>query len=129
MGRPARCGHETALVRGAVKEQALKGSNRAKAAQLAAVVAKITLAHLRADDENFEAVLRLSGSQIALPMTFALATDPGVDVARVLVGEAAKQFEARGLRHLPAECWKSSDAALLEAVGSKLSERFRRSVK
>ena len=127
MARPRRAAVEAALVAMADRELAAVGSRRRRAAALAGEVARIALAHLRADD--FEAALVVAEAAARTPAVVQLACHPDVDAAALVRGEAVRQFEARGCRHLAAAEILPADAELCAAVAGRLAERFRRLLK
>lgn len=127
MARPRRAAVETALVAMADAEIATVGSRRRRAEVLAREVARIALAHVRSDD--FEAALALAEAAARTPAIAQLACHPEVDVAALVLAEAARQLEARSCRHLPASEWRAADEELCNAVAERLAERFRRLLK
>lgn len=129
MARPGRSGIEAALVRAAACEQGAACSVRKAAVQLAAAVAVLAIEDVRAAEEDLDSNLALALARFETPALFRLATEPSLDIAAVVRDQAARQFEARGFRHLPANEWQSADVELRDAVAAKLVERFRKSLK
>lgn len=127
MARPRRSAIEAALVCMADAELASGRSRRQRAEALSREVARIALAHVRADD--FEAALVVAEAATRMPAVVQLACHADIDVAALVLAEARRQLEARSCRHLPVAEWRAADAELCAAVAGRLAERFRRFLK
>ncbi len=119
MARPSRPLGERDLVSTA---DSGAGTVSERASRLALSVANASMADIDRDDAD-----RVIGMLRALAPTAIdrLANDPEFGTGALIVRERLKRLEARGGKHLHPSDWKDDDRAVIKAVASTLSRRYR----